>query len=60
MSSGESSDNNLVTVSKKLQRKRKRQKKQVKVSIIKPSKLLFLEKVDDNNRLRKLEFNFLQ
>lgn len=52
MSSGESSDNNLVTVSKKLQRKRKRQKKQAKVSIIKPSKLLFLEKVDDNNRLR--------
>ena len=60
MSSGESSDNNLVTVSKKLQRKRKRQKKQAKVSIIKPSKLLFLEKVDDNNRLHKLEFNFLQ
>ena len=60
MSSGESSDNNLVMVSKKLQRKRKRQKKQAKVSIIKPSKLLFLEKVDDNNRLRKLEFNFLQ
>ena len=36
--------NSSVTVSKKLQRKRKRQKKQAKVSTIKPSKLLFLEK----------------